>query len=88
MVVAFEILEHIQEPEKFFESVSNITKRNLILSTPHDSLDVKTYPFHYRHFSEAKIRQLAVNAGFEIIELQTPTFANGLAIFCVMKRAP
>lgn len=86
VVVAFEVLEHNPDPEKFFNLLGSITKRKIILSTPHTSIDATGYPFHYRHFTPEEIKKFMEWIGFKVIEMSTPKFANGLAVYCVAER--
>lgn len=82
VVVAFEILEHTEKPEKFFELASRITRKRLVLSTPHVSVDLENSPFHYRHFTAEEIKSYMEKSGFKVTDLRVLKFTKGLAIFC------
>lgn len=86
VVVAFEILEHTDNPIKFFNLLKRIAKRKVVMSTPHISLDAAGYPFHYRHYSEGEIRALFEAIGFRVATLEIKEFSNGKAVFCVAER--
>lgn len=84
--VAFEVIEHLQDPEPFLALIKSITKRLFIISVPHESVDLALSPFHYRHYSEADAAALVTRAGFRIVTCELKQFTKGKAIFCVGDR--
>lgn len=86
VAVAFEVIEHLEDPAPFLKIVSSITKRLFILSVPHASVDLALSHFHYRHYTEAEAAELVTRAGFRIVTCELKQFTKGKAIFCVGDR--
>ncbi len=84
--VAFEVIEHLQDPEPFLALIKSITRRLFIISVPHESVDLSLSPFHYRHYSEADAAALVTRAGFRIVTCELKQFTKGKAVFCVGDR--
>ncbi|GEM_PF-1734869 len=67
LIVSFEGIEHIQNPDDFLHNCREALSKNgkLLISTPrkpHGS------PFHITEYSEAEFERLLVQNGFEILE--------------------
>jgi SAM-dependent methyltransferase len=64
IVCAFEIFEHLKNPEKMLEEMSRVLKKKkrLILSTPNklywDKLSYIRSPFHIREYAAEELRQI------------------------------
>lgn len=82
-VVAFEILEHTPDPEKFFQLLKRVTAKRFIISAPHEALDATLYPFHYRHFNQEEIAKLIESIGFKVSRLGLSPLAGGQTIIAV-----
>ncbi len=86
VAVAFEVIEHLENPEPFLALVKSITKRLFVLSVPHVSVDLALSPFHYRHYTEPEAAELVTRAGFRVVTCELKQFTKGKAIFCVGDR--
>lgn len=83
VILAFEVLEHINDPKTFIKEVHNLLNTDglFILSTPNiDSLEIQllkekspTIMFdHVRLFGPRSIKRLFSEEAWEIVDLQTP----------------
>lgn len=81
VTVAFEVLEHVESPEAFFALIKKITKKRVILSTPHISVDLEHSLFHYRHFTEEEIADYLDKIGFKVLSIDVLQFTKGEAVF-------
>lgn len=83
VVVAFEVLEHINEPKEFLHDLGNLVGEDglLIMSTPNvDGLEISclgqlsnALKFdHVRLYSPHSIRRLLDNEGWELLHIETP----------------
>lgn len=84
VVVAFEFIEHLPDPEKTFQALGVISRDTIILTSPHSSSPVGR--FHHQHFSEDDISCLMDGIGFKPAELKIVHFSGGPHVFCVAKR--
>jgi 2-polyprenyl-3-methyl-5-hydroxy-6-metoxy-1,4-benzoquinol methylase len=83
VVTAFEILEHCQDTDKFFDLLYRICRRTVVLSCPDVKLDATLYPFHYRHFSDVDLQFFFNLNGFIIKHIEPVIFTGGPGWFCV-----
>lgn len=83
VAVAFEVVEHLFEPQSFFEQVGRFLKPGglLIVSCPNgEGFDISTLreeslaidPEHVNLFNPASLSLLAERCGFEVLEVTTP----------------
>lgn len=84
LVIAAEILEHLDRPELAIERLAQITKGHLLVSIPHEPLwrvlnlarlayvaQLGNTPGHVNHWSERGLRRL-LERRFEIVSLRKP----------------
>ncbi len=86
VAVMFEVLEHLQDPVRPFEKIAYATKRMMILSVPHVSVDLEKSDFHYRHYTKEDVEKMVEAVGFEIRQCEVLEFSKGKAVFCVAER--
>jgi 2-polyprenyl-3-methyl-5-hydroxy-6-metoxy-1,4-benzoquinol methylase len=86
VIVALEIIEHIKNEKRLFETIKNCTKDRLIFSVPHNSNPIEQYPWHWRHYSEKDIAHKLIMLGFKIERLDVITVRRGKDIFGVAKK--
>lgn len=83
VIIAFEVLEHINDPKEFFTDISKIIEKDglLIMSTPNvDGFEVSLLGSrsnaimfdHVRLYSPASIKVLLEQVGWELILVETP----------------
>lgn len=73
LVVAFEIMEHLQDPKELFALASKALAPGgkIILSTPNKEIEPfspKKFPFHVRHYSSREIEEMISAFGLQITE--------------------
>jgi len=85
VVVALEFIEHVENVNEVFEKFKEVTKRTVIISTPHINA-VNNNPFHFKHFTEQEIEEGFKKIGFAVREIHRVSFAGGPAVFCVAQR--
>ncbi len=62
-VVAFEIIEHIEDPLPFLKNCGKL----LIASVPNETvLPYRNYKFHYRHYTKDEFEALLDDAGYDV----------------------
>jgi SAM-dependent methyltransferase len=73
-IVAFQVMEHIPEPELFLKEINRVIKRGgyVLLTTPfmwgeHDP------PFDYFRYTRYGLKYLAEKCGFEVVIIQPDT---------------
>ena len=85
VIVSFETIEHIPEPEKFLNAAHKLLKTTgkLICSVPNET----TCPyaesrnhFHYRHYTKEQFEQLLNKCGFKIVKLYQQYLDNNYAV--------
>lgn len=73
-VSAFEVIEHLEEPNGFLQDISKLLKRGgiLILSCPNNKMlwrsPVEYPPHHLSRFSPDSLTKMVENHGFEVIQ--------------------
>ena len=71
MVVAFEILEHLEEPGAVLKSLH---PKVLVASVPNQDVipfSEKKYPYHKRHYTIDELVLLLSGSGYEVIDIYT-----------------
>lgn len=68
-VISFQVIEHIQDDQKFLEEVHRVLKPGgqLILTTPNRAMTLTRNPFHVREYSALEFDAL-VSTKFEVLE--------------------
>lgn len=67
VILAFEVIEHIEDTEKIIKKLTSLVEEKIILSVPHKSVPVEKYPFHHRHFGENELATMFKKKGMEKI---------------------
>jgi len=74
LIVAFEVIEHLQQPGSLLQSINNMLDENgiAIISTPNQLVSAPeggvSDPTHYREYSPEEFRQALNKSGFSVIE--------------------
>jgi len=64
-VVAFEIIEHIENPLTFLKKCTGL----LLASVPNETIfPYKNHRFHYRHYTKSEFESLLNEAGYDVLE--------------------
>ncbi|MCV0393501.1 MAG: methyltransferase domain-containing protein, partial [Nitrosopumilus sp.] len=82
VVIAFEILEHLKNPEQFLSHAKRILKNNglLILSTPNKKTYNSVNPFHEKEYSREELEEF-LKTKFEYVSIFHQSYPSTLAIF-------
>lgn len=85
-VVSFEVIEHLEHPEKFLQGIKSTMKPNgfLVLSTPNrkmysDSTPDYKNPYHVREYYHDEFAELLQGA-FSHVQLYAQDFAQGMVV--------
>lgn len=80
VVVSFETIEHLNNPENFLEGVNNILEENglFVVSTPIkiDESDVPTNPFHVKEWDIEEFKEF-LSKYFDIVDLFIQYYDSG-----------
>ena len=76
-VVAFEAIEHIENEAKIWKFLADKTKSTLIYSVPHISVPVTISPWHYRHYTVERCKEMLSLNGMKSLRLEEVTGRNG-----------
>ena len=73
LVISFETIEHLEKPKRFLRSIHLSLKKNgnLICSVPNELVtpfDKRTYPYHFRHYTQSEMKALLKECGFCLTE--------------------
>lgn len=85
MVVAFEVIEHLREPDKFLVEMRRLLTAQgiLILSTPNrpvsEELRSEPNPFHFKEFDPEELNSLLLGY-FRHVQLASQNHSEGMAI--------
>lgn len=84
LIVCCEVMEHVDDPERAFQALTRIVKRDLIVSVPREPLwralnmargkylgDLGNTPGHINHWTSLGIRKLAEQY-FDVVSLEKP----------------
>ena len=85
MLVSFETIEHIPNPELFLKKAFSFLKENgrLICSVPNETTRPwakEGNPFHYRHYTKEQLVDLLEKCGFKIQDIYQQYFDNDYTI--------
>lgn len=86
VTVMFEVLEHLFDFKKTFKRIAEATKRMMIISVPHVSVDLEKSDFHYKHYTPEEVYELVEGEGFKVTKMDIMDFSKGKAVFCVAER--
>src|SRR5690606_2365164 len=71
VVVAFEVLEHLEHPERALAALAPVT-RHLLASVPNQAVlpfDKGRFPWHVRHYTAAELVALLEGSGWRVTTL-------------------
>jgi trans-aconitate methyltransferase len=88
MVVAFEVLEHLEDPTYFLDALEQLQPAQLYLSVPHVSVDLDMSDWHYRHYTAGDIKSIMTRLGFKDAIIKVMQFTKGKAVFAHGERLP
>jgi len=86
IVVAFEIIEHIEDTDAVFNIFKRLNAKLIILSTPHLDCPIGGNQFHYKHYGMDELIYSFRNIGYKPKRAELVYFGNGLCNFMVMER--
>ena len=86
VIVAFEIIEHLNDTDATFLMFKRISPKLIILSTPHLKCPIRGNKFHYRHYGMDELIDSFWNIGYKPKRAELIYFGAGLCNFMVMGR--
>lgn len=85
VVVSFETIEHIPEPQEFLKKANALLTKDgkLICSVPNE--ETRPYSkegnsFHYRHYTKDQFKEFLKDCGFEVVELYQQYSDNNYSV--------
>ena len=81
VIIAFELIEHLEQYEDFIKEMGKILKKDgiIILSTPNKLTYNSVNPFHFHEFTENELNEL-LSKNFEHVSIFYQTTPSALAI--------
>lgn len=86
VVTAFEVIEHIPDPEDIFQLFARINPALILASVPHLKCPMGGNQFHYRHFGMDELIESFWKIGFRPLRAELVYFGKGLCNFLVVQR--
>jgi 2-polyprenyl-3-methyl-5-hydroxy-6-metoxy-1,4-benzoquinol methylase len=86
VVVAFEVIEHIEDTDKVFKKIEACTPDKVIVSTPHLRCPIGGNQFHYRHYGMDELIERFFQIGYKPERAELKYFGNGLCNFIIVKK--
>ena len=93
LVTSIEVIEHVEDgqEEDFLSELHRVTRKDglVILSTP--SWNLKIPPHHFRHYTQARLEELAAATNFEFLDIRgqsVPCYGWKRSVRRIMERLP
>lgn len=87
IIVAYEIIEHIKNDKEFISYIKDLSKKYIVISTPHKSVNLKRSRWHWLHYDKQMLNERFVDNNWKCIRYEEPIFGTGSkACFAVYKR--
>lgn len=86
LVVAYEVIEHIENIQEVFNKFKVINPNLFIVSTPHLKCPVGGNQFHHRHYGMDELIDRFWDIGYQPERAELLYFGKGLCNFLIAKR--
>ncbi len=80
IIVSFETIEHLKNPEKYLKELKRVIKNNglIFISTPNKKISKEKNPFHFKEFEKEEFKEILSKYFKSILLLEQN---NGIATF-------